>query len=76
VIQVEHEGDLWVEPVRILELKVKFLRNKAIRMVKVQWTCYIPEDVTWEHEENMWVEYSQIFDNLEEERMQDSVLSS
>jgi hypothetical protein len=76
VIQVEHEGDFRVEPVRILDQKVKVLRNKSIGLVKVQWTCYGPEDATWEHEENMWEEYPQIFDNFEEGRMQDSILES
>jgi hypothetical protein len=38
VIQVEHEGDFWVEPIHILDHKVKVLRNKGIGMVKVQWT--------------------------------------
>jgi hypothetical protein len=36
VIQVEHEGDFWVEPVRILNRKFKVLMNKSIRMVMVQ----------------------------------------
>jgi hypothetical protein len=62
---VEHEGDFRVEPVHILDWKVKVLRNKAIGMVKVQWTCYGHEDATWEHEENMRVEYPQIFDSFE-----------
>jgi hypothetical protein len=53
VIQVEHEGGFRVEPVHILDRKVKLLRNKAIGLVNVQWTCYDPEDATWEHEENM-----------------------
>jgi hypothetical protein len=57
VIQVEHEADFWVEPVRILDKKLKVLRNKAISLIKVQWTCYGPKDATWEHEENMWEEY-------------------
>jgi hypothetical protein len=51
---VEHEGDFQVEPVRILDRKIKVLRKKYIGMVKVQWTFYSPEDATWEHEENMW----------------------
>jgi len=29
-------------------------------MVKAQWSCYSPEDATWEHEEGMWEEYPQI----------------
>jgi hypothetical protein len=66
VIQVEHEGDLWVEPVCILDRKIKFLMNKSIGMVKVQWTCYNPEYATWEHEEAMQESYPQCFANFEE----------
>jgi hypothetical protein len=35
VIQVENEGDFWVEPIRILDPKFKVLRNKVIGLVKV-----------------------------------------
>jgi hypothetical protein len=38
VIQVEQEGALQVHPVRILDKKRKQLWNRAIRIVKVQWT--------------------------------------
>jgi hypothetical protein len=41
-------------------------RNKSIGLVKVQWNLYGLEDSTWEHEENMWEKYPQIFDNFEE----------
>jgi hypothetical protein len=47
----------------------------SLGLVKVQWTCYGPKDATWEHEENMWEEYPQIFDNFEENGMHDSILS-
>jgi hypothetical protein len=57
MIQVEHEGDFSVEPVRIQVWKVKVLKNKSIWTVKVQWTRYGPEDATWEHEETMREEY-------------------
>jgi hypothetical protein len=76
VIQVEHEGDFLIEPVCILDRKVKVLRNKAIGLVKVQWTCYSHEDDTWEHEENMRVEYLQNIYSFEEDKMQDSDLSN
>jgi hypothetical protein len=34
----------------VLERKVKMLQNRIIELVKVQWTCYDPEDATWENE--------------------------
>jgi hypothetical protein len=46
VIQVEQEGVLQVHLVRILDKKNKHLWNRAIGLVKVQWTWYGPEDVT------------------------------
>ena len=70
---MEHEGDFLVEPICILDRKVKMLKYKAMGLVKVQWTYYSPEDATWEHEENMREEYPQFFDNFEEDRMQDSI---
>jgi hypothetical protein len=53
VIQVEQEDAFQVHPVRILDQKVKQLQNQAIRLVKVQWTWYGPENATWEHEDAM-----------------------
>jgi hypothetical protein len=47
---------------RILDRKVKMLQNRVIEMVKVQWTCYGPEDATWEHEDAMQAEYPQLFE--------------
>jgi hypothetical protein len=67
---VEHEGDFRVEPVCILDRKFKVLGNKAIGIVNGH------EHATWEHEENMWSEYLQIFDNFEENGTQDTISSS
>ena len=68
VIQVENEGDFWVEPIHILDQKVKVIRNKSIGMVKVQWNCYGLEYETWEHEETMQEEYPKFVLNFEENR--------
>jgi DNA-directed RNA polymerase subunit E'/Rpb7 len=64
VIQVEQEGVLQVHPVRILDHKRKQLRNRAIGLVKVQWTWYSPEDTTWEHEDAMQIEYPHLFEDF------------
>jgi hypothetical protein len=53
VIQVEQECVLQVHPVHILDRKRKQLQNRAIGIVKVQWTWYDLEDATWEHEDAM-----------------------
>jgi hypothetical protein len=53
VIQVEKEDVLQVHPMRILNRKRKQLWNRAIGLVKVQWTWHGPEDMTWEHEDDM-----------------------
>jgi hypothetical protein len=66
VIQVEHEGDFRVEQMHILDQKVTVLMNKSINLVKVQWTCYGPEDAMWEHKEAMREAYPQFFSNFEE----------
>jgi DNA-directed RNA polymerase subunit E'/Rpb7 len=65
VIQVEQEGVVQVHPVHILDRKNKQLWNRAIGLVKVQWTWYSPEDATWEHEDVIRVEYPHLFENFE-----------
>ena len=60
VIQVEPEG-VQVQPVGILDRKVKMLQNRAIRQVKVQWRHFSPEDATWELEDEMRKAYPHLF---------------
>jgi hypothetical protein len=62
LIWVEMEGDIQVQPVQILDRKVKMLQNRVIKLVKVQWTCHGPEDATWEHEDAMWAYYLHLFE--------------
>jgi DUF438 domain-containing protein len=65
MIQVEPESVPQVHPVRILDRKIKQLRNRAMELVRVKWTWYSPEDATWEHEEVMRAEYPHLFENFE-----------
>ena len=60
MIQVETESVLQVDR------KSKQLWNRAIELVKVQWTWYGPEDATWEHADVMRAEYPHLFENFEE----------
>jgi hypothetical protein len=62
---VEPEGVLQAHPVHILDRKSKQLWNRAIELVKVQWTWYGPEDATWEHADAMRAEYPHLFENFE-----------
>jgi hypothetical protein len=62
---VELEGVLQVHPVRILDRKRKQLRDRAIELVKVQWTWYGPEDATWEHADVIRAEYLHPFEDFE-----------
>ena len=61
---MEQEGVLQVQPVRILDRKRKHFQNRAIELVNFQWTWYSPEDVTWEHEDAMRVEYPHLFEDF------------
>jgi hypothetical protein len=65
VIQVEQEGVLQMHHVHILDRKRKQLWNRAIGIIKVQWTWYGLEDATWEHEDAMRAEYPHIFEDFE-----------
>ena len=65
VIRVEKESAFQVYMVRILYQKRKQLWNRSIRLVKVQWTYYGPEDTTWDHEDAMWSEYPHLFEDFE-----------
>jgi hypothetical protein len=62
MIQVEMKGYFQVQPIGVLDKKVKMLRNRVIELVKVQWTCYGPKDATWEHEDAMQAEYPHLFE--------------
>jgi hypothetical protein len=41
-------GTLMVEPLRILDRRIKQLRNRLVDQVKVQWDKYSLGSATWE----------------------------
>ena len=50
------------EPVEILAREVKEFRNKKITLFKVLWRNHKTKEATWESEETMRQQYSQLFD--------------
>ena len=50
------------EPVEILAHEVKELWNKKIPLIKVLWRNHKTEEATWESEETIRHQYSQLFD--------------
>ena len=54
------------KPVRLLDRKVKELRNKQISLVKILWKNHGIEETTWEMEEEMQKKYPELFNNLSE----------
>ena len=49
------------QPERVLDRKVRQLRNKKISMVKVLWRHHRGFDMTWETESEMREKYPQLF---------------
>ncbi len=52
------------EPIEILAYEVKQLRNKQIPLVKVLWNHHSSQEATWEREEDMRRQHSQLFKDL------------
>jgi hypothetical protein len=61
-IKVEQKISFQVHLVRILNRKRKKLWNRAIGLVKVQWTLYGTEDATWEYDDAMREKYLHRFE--------------
>jgi hypothetical protein len=59
-------------PVKILEMSERVMRNKKIKMWKVQWSHHTEEEATWEREEELKTEFSSFFSDPSESRGRDS----
>jgi hypothetical protein len=58
-------GNLTVEPLRILDRRVRQLRNRLVDQVKVWWDKYSLGSATWEDAETLQQDHSSLFDHLE-----------
>ena len=68
-IQVQEDFTFDEEPKAILDREITQLRNKQVPLVKVLCQHHGMEEVTWEPESTMWVQYPQLFSsgNFEDE---------
>jgi hypothetical protein len=59
-------------PMKILDTSEKVTRNNRYKMCKVQWSNHTEEEATWEKEDQLKVDFPDIFSNLFESRGRDS----
>jgi hypothetical protein len=60
------------DPIKILEIFERFIRNKKIKMCKVQWSHHTEVEATWEREEELRTEFPNFFCDPSESRGRDS----
>jgi hypothetical protein len=58
-------------PVKILETQ-RVMRNKKVKMCKVQWSHHTDEEATWEREEELKAEFPSFFFDPSKSQRQDS----
>eukprot|EP00253_Pinus_taeda_P032883 PITA_32883 len=59
--EVKPEGEIFVEPLNILNRREVMLWKRAITQVKVQWQHFGPDEATWEDEELIKMAYLGLF---------------
>jgi hypothetical protein len=60
-LQVSDVGTLMVEPLHILDRRVRQLGNRLVDQVKVQWDKYSPGSATWEEAETLCQDHPSLF---------------
>jgi hypothetical protein len=60
-------------PIKILDTMAKRTQTKAINLCKVQWSHHSEVKATWEKEDALREEYSQLFEGHSESRGRDSI---
>jgi hypothetical protein len=56
-------GDLTYSerPIKILDMAECMTYSKVIKMCKVQWSHHTKDEATWEHKEELKVDYPELF---------------
>jgi hypothetical protein len=71
-LNVKEDLTIVEHPIRILETMTRVTRNSVIKMCKVQWSNHAEDEATWEREDELKVEFPDLFPNLSESRGRDS----
>jgi hypothetical protein len=48
-------------PTKILDTLIRVTRNKVIKMCKVQWSHHGEDEATWERQEELRIDFPQLF---------------
>jgi hypothetical protein len=59
-------------PVKILETSERIIRNKKVKICKVQWSHHTEEEATWKREGELKAEFLCFFSDPSESRGSDS----
>jgi hypothetical protein len=59
-------------PINILETSKRVMRNKRIKMCKVQWILHTEEETNWEREQELKTEFPSFFSDPSESQGRDS----
>jgi hypothetical protein len=51
-------------PIRILETSRRITQSKVINMCKVQWSHHSEDEATWEREDELKTEFSELFSEI------------
>ncbi|XP_052185292.1 uncharacterized protein LOC127796932 [Diospyros lotus] len=62
-IEIQENLSYVEKPVSILDRRDQVLRNKSIPLVQVLWRNPISEEITWEQEEDMKLNYPYLFED-------------
>jgi hypothetical protein len=71
-LNVKEDLTVVEHPIRILETMTRLTKNSVIKMFKVQWSNHAEDEATWEREDELRVEFPDLFANLSESRGRDS----
>jgi hypothetical protein len=72
-LDVKEDLSYQEHPVRILETSERVMRNKRIKMCKVQWSHHTEEETIWEREKKLNAEFPSFFSDQSESRGRDSL---